>query len=235
MPDNTTQNTNEDANLRNILINYLKNNAPDELLKQFCNIVIHTNDFLKIIMDNKLDEQARANYVSRSLDCVNVINKFVAMVGSGASPSAVGAFTDQSAEQDAKTKQSIRESNKVEPPTVEDLYDMDEEEIDNLTAEDIISEELDNWGINPNTYGYKAIVSLASIKPWTNKKYRADDLIVKIAEKNGKPLSTTHSALQSLVSKADFSKSKYIELFKSMNKKQITKEMVIEQFYDFVK
>ena len=229
----TTNNINDNpAEIRRILIEYLNKSCPDELLKQFCNLVIHTNDFLTIMMNLKenesISEKDRSDYILRSMDCVNIISRFVAMVGAGASPNTVGLYTDQSKTQDDVTINSAKSA-----PNIAAMYDISEEKLDKLTAKDIIKEELNNWGISENTYGYKALMVLPELE-YDNKK-TPSNLILEIATKLGKPMSSTHSALQNIVNRANFKNSKYLSLFVNMPRATITKEMVINEFYDFCK
>lgn len=238
MPENNTNNnanssvTNDPVEIRKILIDYLNKSCPDELLKQFCNLVIHTNDFLTVMMNLKenenISEKDRSNYILRSMDCVNIISRFVAMVGSGASPSTVSSYTDQTPTQDDNTVKSVKSA-----PSIAEMYDISEEKLDKLTAKDIIREELENWGISENTYGYRALMILADMEYDAKKK--PNDIIFEIATKLGKPMSSTHSALQNIVNRANFKNSKYLSLFTNIPRGTITKEMIINEFYDFCK
>lgn len=238
MPENNTNNnpnssvTNDPVEIRKVLIDYLNKSCPDELLKQFCNLVIHTNDFLTTIMNlkesEKIPEKDRSDYILRSMDCVNIISRFVAMVGSGASPSTVSSYTDQTPIQDDNTVKSAKSA-----PSIAEMYDISEEKLDKLTVKDIIKEELENWGISENTYGHRALMILADMEYDANKK--PNDIILEIATKLGKPMSSTHAALQNIVNRANFRNSKYLSLFTNMPRGTITKEMIISEFYDFCK
>lgn len=126
-----------------------------------------------------------------------------------------------------------KEENNNKDDNIDDTISLVDDIIDgNITLEDIFKEELLNWGISDNTFGYELILTIIK----TCKSGMSYNEVIEIlSEYTGKTKAVVSSALSRIAKTADFSKTKYNDYLKSLakNNKEITKEIFIKEITDF--
>ena len=227
---------------RTIATQYIQTNAPDSILEQFANITATISEYKQKTESKNVTEQDKIEYLNGAYNSVNIINKFLALILDN--PETLKNIKPiPKNQQQNNSNTTVQQQNKPEPKKKEPeeqsieeyLVEELEEEDNNIAPVDIITEELNSWNISSETFGYKCLVTLADIRPWTNKEYSGKDLINKIAPKLNKRNSVVASSIVTLIRKADFCNTVYLPVLKEMDRQDITKEFLVMQLYDFVK
>jgi hypothetical protein len=106
---------------------------------------------------------------------------------------------------------------------------------DNITAKDVIIEELGLWGISPESLGYKALVAMSEVDLKIEATYK--EVVNAVAKKLNKPTSSVGSALSYVAKAADFKNSKYIPKFRKLVKlgriNEINRELIVAEFKEY--
>ena len=106
---------------------------------------------------------------------------------------------------------------------------------DNITAKDVIIEELGLWGISPESLGYKALVAMSEVDLKMEATYK--EVVNAVAKKLNKPTSSVGSALSYVAKAADFKNSKYIPKFRKLVKlgriNEINRELIVAEFKEY--
>lgn len=103
-------------------------------------------------------------------------------------------------------------------------------ELDDLSAKDAITIEIEAWGIKENSFMFRVATTIADI-PNTNADY--EECINQISERLNTSKKIISSTFTDMVRKANFSKAILIPILTKMPKEQITKEFIMEQLLDF--
>lgn len=75
-------------------------------------------------------------------------------------------------------------------------------------VKNIVAEELNKWGANPDNVNYMAVVAMVGI----SKAESYDDLLNQLSEILNKSKAALSNSFKSLVGKSDFSKSEYVDI-----------------------
>lgn len=113
--------------------------------------------------------------------------------------------TPNTIDDDNHTENTINENDYL-PSSFVDLIDAASDILNNPV--NIVMNELEVWGINPETLGYKIIISMVDI----DKNDPSDNLLDIISNKLNKSKQSIMSAIAYLIRKANFSKSTYDEI-----------------------
>lgn len=177
-------------------------------------------------------EKESSKTVSRSTAKKPTVKKtFTAKKSTSSTAKKPVAKKSTVADKNAPAKKSTRRPKSIDRIEADAKMAAIEKEIEGKSAADIISEELINWGISPDSFGYKALVRLPRVFKVGTAEYST--VIAKLSVKTGKSTATVSSAIANLVKKADFSKAKYIPVLAKMDKKNITKEKVVAELLEF--
>lgn len=100
--------------------------------------------------------------------------------------------------------------------------------LEGKSSVDIFKEELEAWGIDKNSFAYECVILLAEV----GKAGMSYKMVTRlIAEHTHTNPGVVSIAFNRLIRTADFSKTKYNPVLKSI--KQLTKEFVVLQLLDF--
>ena len=159
--------------------------------------------------------------------------------------SGVKKFKQQKASAEARErKRKIKKGEEMEmmEMDIEELYNgIDDGTIkmsevsDDITAEEVVTKELGLWGINPDSVGFKVILSIVqdfSIEKLGHKP-TYDEVIDNACKRFNAKKNAIVAALMQIVKRAKFEQSQYIPIFRKLPRDQITTEIVVSEFADF--
>ena len=112
-----------------------------------------------------------------------------------------------------------------------ELADVDE----SITATEVITKELENWGIKPGSLGYKTIFSV--IEDFSAEKlgYKptSEEIVENAANRFKTKKTSVVAALAQLIKKAKFENSSFMPMLAKIPRDQITWEIVLNEVADF--
>ena len=255
---------NNSQDRRKLLVDYISANASDNMLEQFFKISKLITDYYTLESKDvnpeaieKNEFETRLNFVNETYNCMNVINKIIALsVDKRKKPSITVHNSD-----DDKT--AISETKKV-PETVTSGYINTEDsdtkaKIDDIvknsitttasTADDVkytkperkkkkatkttirsmLEKDMESWGINKSSYTYKLIMAMVDIN--LVKGMRGQDIINAAAEKLGSKPNVASSALASAVKRIDPRTSLHCVSLLNIDG-EFTKEVLVNAIYN---
>lgn len=254
---------NNSQDRRKLLVDYISANASDNMLEQFFKISKLITDYSTLESKDvnpeaieKNEFETRLNFVNETYNCMNVINKIIALsVDKRKKPSITVHNSDDN-------KTAISETKKV-PETVTSGY-VDTEEGDTKSKVDdiiknsitttntadyvkytkperkkkkatkttitsMLDKDMESWGINKTSYTYKLIMAMADIN--IVKGMRAQDIINAAANKLGSKPNVASSALASAVKKIDPRTSLHCVSLLNIDG-EFTKEALVNAIYN---
>lgn len=235
---------------------YIATNTPEKILEQFVKITelynINQENLLKDL-NNKDRFDSKLYYINQTYNIINVLIKLIAITSS--ETNGLDRLTPQHHEEEKPQQQSIKEIKHKEEPNKSESTDMFDDmvaveipeantdventsnEEDDISVEDVIIEEINSWGIKPNTFTHRVFLELLNIVPTDDIKSNGlsyNYAIGIIASNLNKGKNVVASAISNAIRKAKFENSKHIPVLRSMDRDKITKEFVIKQLYDFI-
>lgn len=132
--------------------------------------------------------------------------------------------------QDQITSMDIEEFMK------EALAPFDGMDLDNLSSTDVVKEEFKRWGLSRQFHGYKILMYIMSNYKLgdNNEKPDIDKVYDDLSTKFNKSKLEIDSYINNVIKKANFSNTIFFPLFKSLKSHEITPEMVINEFMDYL-
>lgn len=100
-----------------------------------------------------------------------------------------------------------------------------------MSAKKIIEAELNYWGVDKTTLGYKVMLTIGTIS--IEYDDTPLDILHKVAKKLKLPIRTVASAAARVAKYTDFSNATYIPILASIPKSEIDKEFIIKELADF--
>lgn len=133
-------------------------------------------------------------------------------------------------------------SEPMEKVDIEEFYrqiykPFEGKDLDTLTAVDLAHEELGLWGIPRQSKGYKIIVYIMANYQSSEEDGKKPDLETvynNIEKKFNKDRKKINEYLNSMIKKADFSKGIYLPMLKRLKIDEITPELLLNEFLDYV-
>ena len=255
---------NNSQDRRKLLVDYISANTSDNMLEQFFKISKLITDYSTLESKDvnpeaieKNEFETRLNFVNETYNCMNVINKIIALsVDKRKKPSITVHNSDDN-------KTAISETKKV-PETVTTGYINTEDgdakaKIDDIvknsitttastadyakytkperkkkkatktTIRSMLEKDMESWGINKTSYTYKLIMAMADIN--LVKGMRAQDIINTAADKLDSKPNVASSALASAVKKIDPRTSLHCVSLLNIDG-EFTKEVLVNAIYN---
>ena len=100
-----------------------------------------------------------------------------------------------------------------------------------MSAKKIIEAELNYWGVDKTTLGYKVMLTIGTIS--IEYDDTPLDILHKVAKKLKLPIRTVASAAARVAKYTDFSNATYVPILASIPKNEIDKEFIIKELADF--
>lgn len=132
-------------------------------------------------------------------------------------------------------------SEPLEKMDMEDFYrqvykPFEDKDLDTLTAVDVAHEELGLWGIARQAKGYKIIVYIMANyhSSEDGKKPDLETVYGDLEKKFNKDRKKINEYLNTIIKKADFSKGIYLPVLKRLKIDDITPELLLNEFLDYV-
>ena len=196
------------------------NKLPDAFINQFAKLAYYYLGFTSSITEQTVND--RGKFINETANAISMINKFITLSSNG---KAIDEQMDynNSMEEESLSKAELYYSIKTVNKAVASLKRK------NKSAKDIIKSELDLWGIDSNTYAYKALLHLPDSCKST---YTTHEAISAIAKYNNKNTGVTTHSIKCLIEKADFSKTEYFIALKDANNPTV--DFFIEQLLNGV-
>ena len=109
-------------------------------------------------------------------------------------------------------------------------------DLDTLTAVDVAHEELKLWGIARHSKGYKIIVYIMANYQSSEdgKKPDLETVYGDIEKKFDKDRKKINEYLNTIIKRADFSQGIYLPVLKRLKIDDITPELLLNEFLDYV-
>lgn len=198
--------------------------APEPLVTQFMMIGALYVDYI-----NQKDpsNEARTNYINKTYNAINVINKLIA-VGSNAIPveAQVQIETNQPQQEQSVEKHHDPKGDLTKAISTESA--VEKKPVRKQSAKTKILKELDNWELDHDSFAFKALSKIPDLYNNNYKPVTIKNAISDIAVSTGKSSSVVASSLSSMVKKTDFSKSNYTNLneYESVTKEQLIEALI---------
>ena len=195
--------------------------APEPLVTQFMMIGALYVDYI-----NQKDpsNEARTNYINKTYNAINVINKLIA-VASNAIPVEAQVQIETNQTQQEQPMERHYDSKGDLSKAISTESAVEKKPVRKQSAKTKILKELDNWELDHGSFAFKALSIIPDLYNKKSKPLTIKDVITDIATSTGKTSSVVASSLSSMVKKTDFSKSDYTNLNEN---ESVTKEQLIE-------
>lgn len=199
--------------------------APEPLVTQFMMIGALYVDYI-----NQKDpsNEARTNYINKTYNAINVINKLIA-VSSNAIPveAQVQIETNQQPQQEQPVERH-HDPNGDLAKAISTESAVEKKPVRKQSAKTKILKELDNWELDHDSFAFKALSIIPDLYNNNYKPVTIKNAIADIAVSTGKTPSVVASSLSSMVKKTDFSKSNYTNLneYESVTKEQLIEALI---------
>ena len=254
---------NNSQDRRKLLVDYISANTSDNMLEQFFKISKLITDYSTLESKDvnpeaieKNEFETRLNFVNETYNCMNVINKIIALsVDKRKKPSITVHNSDDN-------KTAISETKKVPETVISGYVDTEDgdtkSKVDDIvknsitttnnadyvnytkperkkkkatktTIRSMLEKDMESWGINKTSYTYKLIMAMADIN--LVKGMRAQDIINTAAEKLGSKPNVASSALASAVKKIDPRTSLHCTSLLNIDG-EFTKEVLVNAIYN---
>jgi hypothetical protein len=105
------------------------------------------------------------------------------------------------------------------------------------TLEQLFTEEFESWGIKPTYAGCKNIINLEKACELSNNTLKLSSSLEYIenylAQANNISEQQLKRNINNIISKADFSKSKFLPVLSKLDKSVISEEIILKEFLEF--
>lgn len=256
---------NNSQDRRKLLVDYISANASDNMLEQFFKISKLITDYSTLESKDvnpeaieKNEFETRLNFVNETYNCMNVINKIIALsVDKRKKPSITVHNSDDNKtaisetrkevetvtsgyvnteDGDAKSKVDdiVKNSITTATSTTDDYVtytkpERKKKKATKTTIKNMLEKDMESWGINKTSYTYKLIMAMADIK--LTKDMRPQDIINAAAEKLGSKPNVASSALAGAVKKIDPRTSLHCISLLNIDG-EFTKEVLVNAIYN---
>ena len=213
--------------------------APKIYLEQFVKLSAYYQAYINI---DKPSVQDRTDFINECYNATTMLNKLIAAVSNGErledqvkAPSEFGkenidnAFNHLQKYIEDTANSDVEEMNADEVLGTKKKKNNKPIKIDFMDASDLFYEELENWGIHESLSAHDCMVAMGQC--CTNND-TPKEAIRKIADYLNKPVATVASSFAYITRNANFRKSKYSEVLRTLDYVP-TKELLIEEYLTY--
>ena len=236
---------NNSQDRRKLLVDYISANASDNMLEQFFKISKLITDYSTLESKDvnpeaieKNEFETRLNFVNETYNCMNVINKIIALsVDKRKKPSITvhnsdkeeNATEDHSNDITKNTITTVNSEDQIKSKRKSERTTKVAKAVRKKKISEMIDDDLCGWGIDENSYTYKLIMAMGSID--ISKGMRAQDIINAAAEKLESKPNVASSALAGAVKKIDPRTSLHCVSLLNIDG-EFTKEVLVNAIYN---